>query len=297
MNWVRKRLTYANVMSSIAVFLVLGGGAALAASHLAKNSVGSKQLKKNSVTAAKIKKGAVTGAKIAGGAVSTPQIANGAVQGGKLSNSAVTSEKIADGSVTTTKINNGAVTGAKLAAGAVGSSNLAPGAVGAGNLATNSVGNSQTQLAKVFKGGAVPAAANLASAPKIELGSVGPFNFYGKCFLEGGEVNEVTYIELTSGVATLDSEDAAHFDSNTTGYLTQATPESEREMEEEASAGPNSFSAESSDEEFQASASDGTEITGLIGGTGAKQGNPPAGNGPFLAGDSCIVGAVAIFGA
>ena len=47
MKQIRKRLTYANVMSSIAVFLVLGG-AAVAATQLPKNSVGSKQLKKNS---------------------------------------------------------------------------------------------------------------------------------------------------------------------------------------------------------------------------------------------------------
>ena len=59
MKQLRKRLTYSNVMSSIAVFLVLGGATAFAAG-LAKNSVGSKQLKKNAVTSAKIKKNAVT---------------------------------------------------------------------------------------------------------------------------------------------------------------------------------------------------------------------------------------------
>jgi len=61
---IRKRLTYANVMSSLAVFLVLGGATAFAAGHLGKNTVGTKQLKKNAVTTAKIKKHAVTGAKI-----------------------------------------------------------------------------------------------------------------------------------------------------------------------------------------------------------------------------------------
>jgi hypothetical protein len=64
MKFVRKRLTYANVMSSIAVFLVVAGGSALAASQLGKNTVGSKQLKKNAVVTAKIKNGAVTGAKL-----------------------------------------------------------------------------------------------------------------------------------------------------------------------------------------------------------------------------------------
>jgi hypothetical protein len=73
-NQIRKRLTYANVMSSIAVFLLLGGGAAFAAGKLAKNSVGSKQIKKNAVTSAKIKKNAVTTAKIKNGAVSGAKI-------------------------------------------------------------------------------------------------------------------------------------------------------------------------------------------------------------------------------
>jgi hypothetical protein len=70
---IRARLTYANVMSSIAVFLVLGGATALAAG-LAKNSVGTKQLKKNAVTTAKIKNGAVTTAKIGNGAVTGAKV-------------------------------------------------------------------------------------------------------------------------------------------------------------------------------------------------------------------------------
>lgn len=73
MKQISKRLTYANVMSSIAVFLVLGGATALAAG-LAKNSVGPKQLKKNAVTTAKIKNDAVTGAKVKDGSLSGSDI-------------------------------------------------------------------------------------------------------------------------------------------------------------------------------------------------------------------------------
>ncbi|HEY6144874.1 MAG TPA: hypothetical protein VIV13_01260 [Solirubrobacterales bacterium] len=73
MKQIRKRLTYSNVMSSLAVFLVLGGATAFAAG-LAKNSVGSKQLKKNAVTSAKIKNNAVTTAKIQNGAISGAKI-------------------------------------------------------------------------------------------------------------------------------------------------------------------------------------------------------------------------------
>jgi hypothetical protein len=52
----RRRLSYANVMSTIAVFLALGGGAAFAANQLAKNSVGSRQIKKGAVTPKKLSK-------------------------------------------------------------------------------------------------------------------------------------------------------------------------------------------------------------------------------------------------
>jgi hypothetical protein len=45
---VRKQLTYANVMATIAVFIALGGGAY--ALSLPKNSVGPRQLKTNAVT-------------------------------------------------------------------------------------------------------------------------------------------------------------------------------------------------------------------------------------------------------
>jgi hypothetical protein len=62
MHHLRKRLTYANVMSSIAVFLLIGGGAAFAASQLPKNSVGTKQLKKNAVIGSKVKNGSLEAA-------------------------------------------------------------------------------------------------------------------------------------------------------------------------------------------------------------------------------------------
>lgn len=74
MNQIRKRLTYANVMSSIAVFLLLGGATAFAAGHLGKNTVGTKQLKKNAVTTAKIKKNAVDSSKVKSGSLTGSDI-------------------------------------------------------------------------------------------------------------------------------------------------------------------------------------------------------------------------------
>ena len=57
---LRPRLTYANVIATMALFLALGGGAAFAASTLGKNSVGGRQLKRNAVTGAKVKDGSLS---------------------------------------------------------------------------------------------------------------------------------------------------------------------------------------------------------------------------------------------
>lgn len=79
MKQIRKRITYGNVMSSIAVFLVLGGGAAFAASK-----IGSHQLKSNSVTTGKIKKEAVTTAKIKKDAVTGAKVKDGSLGGADI---------------------------------------------------------------------------------------------------------------------------------------------------------------------------------------------------------------------
>jgi hypothetical protein len=56
---MRPKLTYANVVATLALFIALGG-ASYAALKLPKNSVGTKQLKKNAVTLAKINPSART---------------------------------------------------------------------------------------------------------------------------------------------------------------------------------------------------------------------------------------------
>ena len=84
MKRVRGKFTYANVMATIAVFLVLGGGAAFAATKLklGKNSVGTKQIKNGAVTGIKIKKGTITGTNINLGTLGTVPSANAAATAG-----------------------------------------------------------------------------------------------------------------------------------------------------------------------------------------------------------------------
>jgi hypothetical protein len=78
MNPVRKRLTYANVVATIALFAALTGGVYAAATitgkDIKKNSVPGKDLKKRSVTAKQIKKETLTGAQLKDNAVTGSDI-------------------------------------------------------------------------------------------------------------------------------------------------------------------------------------------------------------------------------
>jgi hypothetical protein len=111
---VRTRLTYANVMSTIALVLALGGATAFAAVKLGPNTIGARQLKANAVTAAKIKAGAVNTSEIANGAVGGAQLSAGDVSGNKIASGAVSGDKIADGAITTGKLADGSVTASKI---------------------------------------------------------------------------------------------------------------------------------------------------------------------------------------
>ncbi len=79
---IRARLTYSNVLATLAIFLAIGGGT-FAIAALKKNSVGKKQLKKGAVVTKKVKDGAITEAKIAAGAIIGAKLADGAVTGAK----------------------------------------------------------------------------------------------------------------------------------------------------------------------------------------------------------------------
>jgi hypothetical protein len=114
MQAIRKRVTYANVVSTLALFLVLAGGAAYAA-KVAKKSVGPAQLKANAVTTAKIKANSVTTRKIKRNAIANSKIKDGAIE----------SAKIADGSVVLGDLDSTTMPFARVVRKARGSSPLA----------------------------------------------------------------------------------------------------------------------------------------------------------------------------
>jgi hypothetical protein len=114
MNQLRRRVNYANVVSTIALLVALGGTSAWAVGQLPSRSVGARQLRPGAVTAKKLRKNAVTAPKIAARAVKRSKLANGAVSASRLGAAAVTPEKLAAAAVTNDKIADGAVTGAKV---------------------------------------------------------------------------------------------------------------------------------------------------------------------------------------
>ncbi len=67
MRTIRSKMTYANVIATLALFIAIGGATAFAASKLAKNSVGTSQLKNGAVTAAKVKSGSLLASNFAAG--------------------------------------------------------------------------------------------------------------------------------------------------------------------------------------------------------------------------------------
>lgn len=109
MKRIRSRLTYANVMSSIAVFLVVAGGSAFAANQLAKNSVGTKQIKKNAVTKAKLKARAVKSGKIAVGAVRGNQVADHSLGSTQIAPRSIQPGSLADQSLSSAQIKPGSI--------------------------------------------------------------------------------------------------------------------------------------------------------------------------------------------
>ncbi len=151
------KLSYSNVVASLALFIALGGAAV--AAGLPKHSVGPRQLKRGAVTTFALRKNAVKAGKLAPKAVIAGKLGPSSVLPGNLVNGGVNSNKIANGGVravniknnvvTTNKLNNNAVTNQKLAPEAVAAGNLQANVVGPANMRINSVGTDTLQNGSV----------------------------------------------------------------------------------------------------------------------------------------------------
>lgn len=134
MKHLSRHLTFANVVSCIALFAALSGAAYAVTTPLGKKAVKTRNLANGAVTKLKLHRGAVTNLKLRDGAVTGTKIALGAVGSGQIANGAVRSAQLGGGVVTTGKVKNGAINGEKLAGGAVGTSQLAASSVSGGKI-------------------------------------------------------------------------------------------------------------------------------------------------------------------
>jgi hypothetical protein len=77
---LRPRLTYANVVATLALVLALGGGTVYAATKLGKNEVKSKNIAPGAVKGGDLHKDAVTGPKVKDGTIAAGDLAKGVIR-------------------------------------------------------------------------------------------------------------------------------------------------------------------------------------------------------------------------
>lgn len=145
---LRSRLTYANVMSTIAVFLALGGGVAYAA-----NTIFSEDIVDGEVKSADLGAGAVTGGKLGANTVSTNKILDGGVALADLAGDSVDGSKVLDSSLSALDLSFNSVGSDEIQTDAVQATEIADGAIDSGeieddslfenDLGANSVGSSE----------------------------------------------------------------------------------------------------------------------------------------------------------
>lgn len=236
---LRPKLSYANVIATIALFVALGG-AATAATNLPRNSVGTKEIRNGAVNANKLRKNAVRPNKIAAKAVTIgklgPQavgpgnIGNGAVRTNKLATQAVIASKIRNNVVTTNKLNNNAVTNSKLAADAVGTGNLQPGSVTLGKLAHN-----VTPLVGTLKSGQTLRGVFLLGGNGVQHRTAETFQFP---LLNAATGSEVLAPEATTaacpGITGSNKQTPEAASGQLCVYITDATAEAELAIDEGA---------------------------------------------------------------
>lgn len=88
MNSLLRHITYANVMSTLAVFLLLGGTA------FAAGMVSGSRLKNNSVSGKKLKAGSVSNSKLRTNAVTNAKIRAATINGSRLSSNTITDREV-----------------------------------------------------------------------------------------------------------------------------------------------------------------------------------------------------------
>jgi hypothetical protein len=146
---LRRRATFANVTSALALFVALGG-TSYAAITLPADSVGSDQIRTGAVGTPEIRTGGVGASEIKTSAVRASEIKTGGVGASEIHTDAVRAKEIKSGSVANDELAADAVTGPKVKDGSLEAADLS-------DAARSSLAGNAPFRAAVNKAGAVAA--------------------------------------------------------------------------------------------------------------------------------------------
>lgn len=247
----RSRLTYSNIIATLALFIALGG-VSYAAVKLPKNSVTNKTIKKSAVTSAKIKNKTITGADVKSNTLTGKQINESTL--------------------------------------AVPSTAFATTAGSAASAATAGTAADTINLTKSVRASAsgVDEDTARAAATPVPLASHGSVSFYAKCFKNNasGETHFEVIASTTADGALLYSYSGSDSLNSSSGLLNTNTPEDDRQTQDDETDGANTF-----DDDYSVSTSligpDGKSIYVGIESYG-RNGNPSPVPGVLPNDDSCF---------
>ena len=139
-RWIRARLSYANVASTLALFLALGTGTAYAANewtgeNIVDQSLTAADLQIGTIGTLRVQDNSLQAVDLAPDSVTSSEIAIDAVNGSEIANNAIDTDEIADNSLIAADLGTNSVGAAEIVAGAVGTSEIANNSVTSFDLA------------------------------------------------------------------------------------------------------------------------------------------------------------------
>ena len=284
MRRIRTRLTYANVMSTLCLFIAMGG-VSYAAVSLPRNSVGAVQLRPNAVTSAKIAPNTVRGVDVRESTLAKVPSASKADQAAKADTAtkADLATKASTADLATKASTADLATKATLA-------DTATEAVHAGT-ASALTGLVNIPLKRLVAVDGANFAAAQTAAPETVLYTKGQLSITAKCFtnLLGPQTYARVYIKTSADGAVLSSDQNNLEGGASISYLNSTTIEDNRYIAQSAASVAAGRFVDG-DPEYGLFAALGVDSTALQGQviTGAKNGAPAGGNGPWGAGNSCV---------
>jgi hypothetical protein len=124
LSTIRPRLTYANVVATLALLVALGG------TSLAAVRIGSREIRNNSVRSVDIHNNGVRGADIRDGDITGGDIRDRSMTGSELSDGSLTGRHVRGGSLTGTELRDRSLTGADVGERSLEGANLARESIG-----------------------------------------------------------------------------------------------------------------------------------------------------------------------